>query len=55
MNKEYILAKTKKHQQYKGFLIEPALENFFTGRIWPQAKHPISTAKNRSVYKAWLF
>lgn len=55
MTRQYLLVKRNKHQYYKGFIIERALENFFTGRIWPRQTTPFPQPKIEAYIKQGYF
>lgn len=48
------LNKIVKFKSYKGFLIEPNLQNFFTGRIWSREAAPFPKEKVDSYIKRGL-
>lgn len=41
----YKLIKKKRHDQYKGMIVEPAIQHFFTGRIWTKQHTPFPQEK----------
>ncbi|AWE06378.1 DNA/RNA helicase [Lysinibacillus sp. 2017] len=44
-SKHYKLSKLRQFKTYRGFLIEPAIRNFFTGRIWQRSHTPFPQSK----------